>query len=116
MARLGLCNVRRGGRGVDAAFDGRQITKKALSALDLTSSLTQGEVEGCVGGGSHAVRADEDSEEGEPAPGLMDYYSTSEDDEELDRIVLGTRKEHVAHRKELFRESETLLGLSTGRG
>ena len=107
MEKLGLA-VRGGGancvRGVDCAFDGRKMTKKALAALDLTSSLTQHEVQAL-------------GFSGEQPQELANYLSdSSEDLEEVERVVVGTNKDRVDHRQELFREAESLLGMKAGRG
>jgi len=111
MEKLGLA-VRGGGDcvcGVDRAFDGRKITKKALAALDLMSSLTQHEVEDLGFRG-------EDPEHDQP-PELANYFSdSSEDSEEVERVVVGTNKDRVDHRQELFREAESLLCMKAGRG
>jgi len=107
MEKLGLA-VRGGGancvRGVDCAFDCRKMTKKALAALDLTSSLTQHEVQAL-------------GFSGEQPQELANYLSdSSEDLEEVERVVVGTNKDRVDHRQELFREAESLLCMKAGRG
>ena len=104
LANLGL-PVRSASRGVDSAFDGHKVTKKTLAALDLTSALTQHEVEGCTS------RADAGSDSNRDV-----HSDSSVDEEEMEMVTLGTRKQQVDHQRELFRETEVLLQLPTGRG
>lgn len=92
-------------QGVDSAFDGRKVTKKTLAALDLTSALTLHEVEGCTSRADACSDSDGDV-----------FGDSSVDEEEVEMVTLGTRKEQVDHQRELFREAEVLLQLPTGRG